>query len=375
MVIQRRDDTSSKITRCNVSFKSNEEVGSGTFGKVYKVQTSTEVFAVKTFVHSKAMLHLTTLREIKALRSIKSRYVLKINKILVNSYVVHLVLPFYEYDLYKLISSENFSLNEIKHIFWQILKGVEAIHNAGYLHRDLKTANILINNTLKSNQMKGDEKERQPRQGNRKPRMEDKRGHYERYPSSHAYDDFPDRFKRNKLEDINQLENLVEETVITDRPGEEYPGIPSEYEACICDFGMARIPSKEMTESVVTLWYRSPENLLGARVYTRAIDVWSLGCILLEFFNKKPVFNANTDIGVLQMVVDMCGSINSETFPDCGILPLFAMFKLQDGKRCIVEKYGKYNQDMADLADKMLILDPRKRISIRECFDHPFFKF
>lgn len=53
----------------------------------------------------------------------------------------------------------------------------------------------------------------------------------------------------------------------------------------IADFGLARIyqsPIKALTEVervVVTLWYRAPELLLGAKHYTRAVDIWSLGCI------------------------------------------------------------------------------------------------
>lgn len=33
---------------------------------------------------------------------------------------------------------------------------------------------------------------------------------------------------------------------------------------------------------VVTLWYRAPELLLGARKYSTAVDVWSIGCIMAE---------------------------------------------------------------------------------------------
>lgn len=33
---------------------------------------------------------------------------------------------------------------------------------------------------------------------------------------------------------------------------------------------------------VVTLWYRAPEVLLGARYYSTGVDIWSLGCIFAE---------------------------------------------------------------------------------------------
>ena len=41
-------------------------------------------------------------------------------------------------------------------------------------------------------------------------------------------------------------------------------------------------PLHPYTHMVVTLWYRAPELLLGARKYSTAVDVWSIGCIMAE---------------------------------------------------------------------------------------------
>ena len=51
----------------------------------------------------------------------------------------------------------------------------------------------------------------------------------------------------------------------------------------LADFGLARafaIPLRAYTHEVVTLWYRAPEILLGAKQYSTPVDVWSIGCIL-----------------------------------------------------------------------------------------------
>lgn len=53
----------------------------------------------------------------------------------------------------------------------------------------------------------------------------------------------------------------------------------------IADFGLARcynLPYRTYTHEVVTLWYRAPEILLGAKIYSTTIDIWSLGCIFGE---------------------------------------------------------------------------------------------
>ncbi len=45
-----------------------------------------------------------------------------------------------------------------------------------------------------------------------------------------------------------------------------------------------------MTEYVATRWYRVPEIMLTFKEHTKAIDVWSVGCILAEMLSGKPLF-------------------------------------------------------------------------------------
>lgn len=57
----------------------------------------------------------------------------------------------------------------------------------------------------------------------------------------------------------------------------------------LADFGLARDLIKnnkkeQYTNKVVTLWYRAPELLLGARNYSDTVDIWSLGCVFAELF-------------------------------------------------------------------------------------------
>jgi len=61
----------------------------------------------------------------------------------------------------------------------------------------------------------------------------------------------------------------------------------------LADFGLARsfgLPLKSYTHEVVTLWYRAPEVMLGTKMYSQAIDMWSLGCILYEIITGKTLF-------------------------------------------------------------------------------------
>jgi serine/threonine protein kinase len=61
----------------------------------------------------------------------------------------------------------------------------------------------------------------------------------------------------------------------------------------IADFGMARTflpPLRgDLTKEVTTLWYRSPEILLGCRSYTVAVDMWAAGVVIAELLTKRPL--------------------------------------------------------------------------------------
>ena len=64
----------------------------------------------------------------------------------------------------------------------------------------------------------------------------------------------------------------------------------------LADFGLARafgIPMRAYTHEVITLWYRAPEILLGAKTYDMAVDIWGLGCIFSEMLTKHPLFPGN----------------------------------------------------------------------------------
>ncbi len=45
---------------------------------------------------------------------------------------------------------------------------------------------------------------------------------------------------------------------------------------------------------VVTLWYRAPEILLGAKTYSTPVDIWSIGCIFAEMINQRPLFQGDS---------------------------------------------------------------------------------
>lgn len=144
----------------------------------------------------------------------------------------------------------------------------------------------------------------------------------------------------------------------------------------IADFGLARafgIPVRVYTHEVVTLWYRSPEILLGANKYSCPVDIWSIGCIFAEMANKKPLFQGDSEIDELFRIFRVLRTPTEEIWPGVTQLPDFkATFPAWTTKslRTSAKNLG---DEGYDLLDKMLEYDPQKRISAKMAIQHPYF--
>jgi len=63
---------------------------------------------------------------------------------------------------------------------------------------------------------------------------------------------------------------------------------------------------------VATRWYRAPEILLGSNLYTKAVDVWSAGCILGEIIIGKPIFPGTSTLNQIEKVLRCIGQPSSQ---------------------------------------------------------------
>ncbi|TVU03512.1 hypothetical protein EJB05_50950 [Eragrostis curvula] len=153
----------------------------------------------------------------------------------------------------------------------------------------------------------------------------------------------------------------------------------------ICDFGLSRqygSPLKPYTQPVVTLWYRAPELLLGAKEYSTAIDMWSLGCIMAELLTKEPLFNGNSEIDQLNKIFRMLGAPNDEIWPGYSKLPGAKAKFVKQPRNRLREKFpavsftGGLTLSEAgfDLLTRLLTYDPEKRISADAALNHEWFR-
>ena len=144
----------------------------------------------------------------------------------------------------------------------------------------------------------------------------------------------------------------------------------------LADFGLARafgIPVRAYTHEVVTLWYRSPEILLGARHYSTPVDVWSIGCIFAELVRKTPMFPGESEVQQLLHIFKVLGTPDESVWP--GVSKLkdwheFPQWKPQDLRTF----FPTLEPEGLDLLRRCLVYDPKERISAKEAMAHPFFR-
>jgi len=147
-------------------------------------------------------------------------------------------------------------------------------------------------------------------------------------------------------------------------------------------------PLQQADRVVVTIWYRAPELLLGAKHYTKAIDVWSIGCIFGELimgyglFKGKEVKADRTNRNPFQKdqldkIFYHLGIPTEHQWPGVKHLPDASKLSTFNGtypEKPLKSVIGKrVSENGFKLLLKMLEFDPLKRISADEALDHPYF--
>lgn len=246
---------------------------------------------------------------------------------------VYQVLELMETDLHLVLKGkQRLTAEHFAYFLYQLLKGIVYIHSAGVIHRDLKPSNLLLNRAC----------------------------------------------------DLK-----------------------------ICDFGLARgglsaianstdtIPDQrddvnttagddvnhELTDYVITRWYRPPELLLMTG-YNHSADLWSIGCIMGEMILRKPLFPGRDYLNQLALITEVVELPSNET------LRAMVPHGGSEGIRFVAQQATKTSgtahermcaklnvnegappvvQNAVNLIEKLLLFSPSQRMTAAEAIRHPFF--
>ncbi|CAO3673849.1 unnamed protein product [Rhizopus stolonifer] len=142
------------------------------------------------------------------------------------------------------------------------------------------------------------------------------------------------------------------------------------------DFGLARafgIPVNTFSNEVVTLWYRAPDVLLGSRMYSTSIDIWSAGCIMAEMYTGRPLFPGTTNEDQLQKIFRILGTPTEQTWPGISQLSEYKQPHVVYPQQSINQVLPSVDVCGLDLLNRMLQYQPQLRISAKEALNHTYF--
>ncbi|EKF26057.1 protein kinase, putative [Trypanosoma cruzi marinkellei] len=272
----------------------------------------------------------TAIREVCLLKELKHSNIVSLYDVLFEPPKMTLIFEYCEYDLKKYMERNGNKTkaalrSEARQVMKQVLLALRYMHHRHVVHRDLKPENIFINinrgaketgnGALGAAVSHGPENEGSRSQGviingGEKRGLGD--GGVNGTDSSNP--------------DGNDALQLV---------------------AKLGDYGLARvenIPVKKYSHDVVSLWYRSPDVMMGSALYGFAVDMWSVGCIFAEIVTRKPLLKGRTDVEQLIKIFQLLGTPTPETWPSMLSYPKCK--KLIDAATKIVrEQIGSLSQD------------------------------
>jgi len=115
---------------------------------------------------------------------------------------------------------------------------------------------------------------------------------------------------------------------------------------------------------------------LNASEYTKAIDIWSVGCILAELYGRTALFPGENYLDQIQRIISILGTPN---FDDISYIAndqaLSYIKSLPKRSRQSWKKLFPEASPLGlDLLTKMLTFNPNKRFTVEECLAHPYFE-
>ncbi|KAJ8267763.1 hypothetical protein COCON_G00129350 [Conger conger] len=219
-----------------------------------------------------------------------------------------------------------YSIGQVRHMAYQICQAVKFLHENKLTHTDLKPENILFVNS-----------------------------------------DFTMTYNVEKKRD----ERTVKSTAVR-----------------VVDFGSATFDHEHHSTIVSTRHYRAPEVILELG-WSQPCDVWSIGCILFEYYLGFTLFQTHDNREHLAMMERILGPVPSKMIRKTRKQKYFYRGRLDWDESSSAGRYVRENckplrryllseaeehHQLFDLIESMLEYEPSKRLTMAASLRHPFFE-
>lgn len=126
---------------------------------------------------------------------------------------------------------------------------------------------------------------------------------------------------------------------------------------------------------MATRWYRSPEILLGAKHYTKGVDMWSLGCILGEMLLGRALFPGSSTFNQIERIMNTIARPSSADVESIGshyahsVLEKMPTTRPRKPLDALLTGAGA---PALDLVRQLLVFAPHRRLNVEQCLVHPY---
>lgn len=288
----------------------------------------------------------------KSLRAIKSPYIMeqKENFDVSDNSIHCCVYKLMKCSTYNFLKSKKYKhglpFNIVVDIIYHALKGLNDMHQKGYIHADIKPENILVT-------------------------WSDSSSNY----GINIIDKLNlSSYIKNHSTDINKILKHIKSIKCKNQFSDDIVNMIDNFDihnvnikATLSDMGSCVDMSKNNRKKIQTCYYRAPE-ILQKKCYDEKTDIWALGCTMYELLTGKILFDAEHikstykkekyHLALINTKLDISTNYKHNIYRDIN-----TMISLHRSEKMLI----------TDLITQMLYIDPQERISASNALNHSIF--